>query len=418
MRLPTEQRFAALMNTIRPPSISAPGPASAGLAAFVALCGGAWQPRIADIQAAVTCGPRMGRALQQFHAIELTVARLAQGGERAATRGEQVIAGLAGEVTQLHDRLGAGGRQRLRGMLAAGLEGQNSLVPLFHLMRTAALQRGRGFGVHHAGLEEAAPFDLLLAREGDEAELSCETVSAEDGRHLHRSAWFNLVDGIDPDLQSWLSAHPGRYLLKMTLPQGLREAKDGLEPLADLQRRIREMLSAQRRADFDEAAMLRLDPLLLAGSQASELGLMDSLRQQFGPQAQLAVTRSGSGMMVMAARASREDELGAAARRRMTLAAPARFSGTRPGILAMFLEGADLTEWRALRDGLQLEGETRQFLTRPDAAHLVAVTAASRAELFGASGADAAEDGELRFRNQAHAAAKSTALAPAIRSSF
>ena len=34
------------------------------------------------------------------------------------------------------------------------------------------------------------------------------------------------------------------------------------------------MLEAQRRADHDEAAVLRLDPLMLAAAQADELGLV------------------------------------------------------------------------------------------------------------------------------------------------
>ncbi len=48
---------------------------------------------------------------------------------------------------------------------------------------------------------------------------------------------------------------------------------------------------------------------------------------------------------------------------------------------------------------------------------MVAVSCASRAELFGMAVPDAAPDGELRFRNQAHPAAKNLALAPAIASS-
>jgi hypothetical protein len=46
---------------------------------------------------------------------------------------------------------------------------------------------------------------------------------------------------------------------------------------------------------------------------------------------------------------------------------------------------------------------------------VIAVTCASRFELFGT--ADAAEEGELRFRNPAHPAAKAAALGPAILSS-
>jgi hypothetical protein len=270
--------------------------------------------------------------------------------------------------------------------------------------------------VRFAAFEDDAPFDLLLSRHGVEAELACDTVSAEDGRDVHRGAWVRLVDRIDPDLQTWLAAHPGRYLLKLTLPQGLREggAPDGL---AVLHQRIRTMLEGSRRADHDEAAVLRLDPLMLAAAQADENGLMSSLRREFGHEAHLAVTGAGRGVFVLAARAGRVNEVAAAIRRRMAAVAPARLTGERPGILAMFIEDTDRLEWRHLREKLELEGETRQFLTLPEARRVVAVTCVSRLELFGAAAPDAAPDGELRFRNPAHPAARTAALAPAVMSS-
>jgi len=120
---------------------------------------------------------------------------------------------------------------------------------------------------------------------------------------------------------------------------------------------------------------------------------------------------------VMAARAGRENEVAVAIRRRMAAIAPARLTGTRPGILAMFVEDTDRTEWRILRDKLELEGEARQFLTHPEARPVVAVTCTSRLELFGLPAPHAAPDGELRFRNPAHPAAKTPALAPAVASS-
>ena len=82
---------------------------------------------------------------------------------------------------------------------------------------------------------------------------------------MRRGAWFNLVDRVDPDLQTWLAAHPGRYILKLTLPNGLRDEDDpeGGALLGILHDRIRAMLASQRRADYDEAAVLRLDPLML-----------------------------------------------------------------------------------------------------------------------------------------------------------
>ena len=177
------------------------------------------------------------------------------------------------------------------------------------------------------------------------------------------------------------------------------------------------MLARSARIEHDAAVVLRLDPLLLAGAQAEPAGLMSLLRRDFGPEAQLAAIAAGTGLFVLAARAGRADEVAGALRRRMADLAPTRLSGRRPGILAMFVEDTDRGEWRGLRERLELEGEARQFLTHPDARPVVAVTCASRLELFGMSPPDAAEGGELRFRNPAHPAASLAALAPAVLSS-
>ena len=117
----------------------------------------------------------------------------------------------------------------------------------------------------------------------------------------------------------------------------------------------------------------------------------------------------------MAARAGRADEVAIAVRHRLFEITPKRLSGTRPGILAMFIDDADRSDWRGLRERLELEGEARRFLAYKAARPVIAVTCASRFELLGM--ADAAEGGELRFRNSAHPAAKAAALGPAILSS-
>ena len=391
----------------------------AGLDAFVGCIGvRPWRERLQALQAAARQPTRCGRQALQRHCIELAIERLRRGApDRPLSMAERWIATHATAAARLFDELTDAGRLRLVAMLRCALIEGECLVPVFHLLRTAALQRSRGFVVAFAGLEEAAPFDLLLTREGTEAEVACDVVSAEEGRGVHRGAWFSLVDRIDPELQTWLASHPGRYILKMTLPDGLREAKDGAT-LGALHSRISAMLSSQRRGDQDAAAVLRLDPLLLAAAQADELGLMPRLRREFGPEAQLSVTVAGGGVFVMAARAGQENDVAAAVRRRMAALAPARLTGTRPGILAMFIEDTDRAEWRLMRERLELEGEARQFMTNPEARSVVAVTCASRLELFGLPEPDSAQGGELRFRNPAHPAAKAPALAPAVLSSL
>jgi hypothetical protein len=397
-------------------------PSAPVLEPFVTLVGAKrWRERLAEIRDLAAAGPRASQAIRQRHVLELSLEKLRRqpGAPQSVT--EALLGGIAGEIASIAADLTPRGRDRLVDQLRVGLSGANTLIPVFHLVRSAMLQRSRGFAVSFTGLEDETPHDLLLSRDEIEAEVACDVVTAEEGRGVHRGAWFRLADRIDPDLQTWLEAHPGRYLLKMTLPGGLRgglhETDPGSETLANLHQRIRAMLETKSRQDYDEAIVLRLDPLLLAGAQAEDMGLMSSLRREFGPEAHLSVTTAGGGVFAMAARAGQENEVAIAIRRRLASIAPVRLTGERPGILSMFVEDTDRLEWRGLRERLELEGEARQFMTNPEARPVVAVTFISRLELFGLGEPDAAPGGELRFRNPGHPAAGMAALAPAVMSS-
>src|SRR4051812_15133917 len=286
--------------------VNAPAPST--LDPFVTLIGDKrWRQRLAEIRDLAAPGPRAGQAIRQRHVLELSLERLHRQPDAPMSATETLLEAIAREIPMVAASLTPRGRSRLVERLHLGLTGQNTLIPVFHMVRSAMLQRSRGFTVTFSGLEEETPHDLLLTRDQIEAEVACDVVSAEDGRGVHRGAWFRLADRIDPDLQIWLAAHPGRYLLKMTLPGGLRgglhEAATDGESLANLHQRIRAMLETKLRQDHDEAIVLRLDPLLLAGAQAEDMGLMSSLRREFGPEAHLSVTTGGGGVFVMAARA-------------------------------------------------------------------------------------------------------------------
>lgn len=394
-----------------------PQPDPAAVQAFVALAGGAaWRKRMADLGARLQPGSLSSRAMQQRHALELILARLSKPELLAkAGRAERRVLAFAREAAQLAKTLPAGPRARLRALVGDGLSGDATLVPLFHLIRTAALLRARGFEVRFDGLLHDTAHDLLITRDGAEAEVVCETVSAEEGRPLHKGDWAQLVDRVNPELQTWLAAHPGRYILKMTLPEGVTDQTQ----LSELHGRISTMLASEKRQDSSADAILKLDPLVLAGAQAAsdpQRALPARLREVFGVEAHLAVTadpNSGS-VLVMAARAGRENEISLAVKRRVAASATARFTGTRPGIVAVFLDDIEAAEWHSLRDTLELEGVIRRFLTEPEAKLVVAVTCTTRQEFFALG--DCAPEGELRFRNPGHPAAKSAGLAPAISS--
>jgi hypothetical protein len=372
-----------------------------------------WNDRFAQIRGKIVTPTRGARLAASRFAAECAIEKARRGQPLSVP--ETALVELATRIPALHDSLTAKGKTRLNQTLTAAMTGEQTLLPVLHLLHTATLQQSRGFDVSFTGLNEATPFDLLITRENATAEVACDAISAEDGRAIHRGVWTQLIDQIDPDLQTWLAAHPGRYLLKMTLPQGLKPEPDNLSAL---QSRIKTMLATATRADYDEAAVLRLDPLLLAGAQANDAkqtGIMANLRREFGPEAHFSVTEAGSSLaggslFIMAARGGAENEVAGAVRRRMAAIAPARLTGARPGILAMFVEDTDQLEWRTLREKLLLEGEARQFLTFPEARPVIAVTCASRYELINAG----APEGDLRFRNPMHPAAKSAALAPAV----
>ncbi|WP_120006922.1 hypothetical protein [Teichococcus vastitatis] len=381
---------------------------------FLALAGETpWRLRMAEIARGAVPNSWSGRARQQRHALELILSKLAQP-ENGVTpnRAERRIIALARDAVALADTLPDPPRERLRQRLLEGLVGEATLIPLFHMLREAARQRARGFTVHFTGLTDDTPHDLVLEYGEARAELVCETVSAEEGRHLNRGDWFTLVDSVNPDLQNWLAAHPGRYLLKMTLPDGIQNPAE----LATLQQRVSTMLADQKRQDTNGAAVLKLDPLMLAGVQAAGAGFSAQLRNQFGPDAHLAVTSdaTGSNVFVMAARAGRENAITAAITRRLASCAATRLSGTCAGIISVFLEDVDRSEWRNLRDTLELEGGVRRFYTTPDAARITAASCVTRMEMFDCAPPDAAEQGELRFRNQSHAQAQRPELQPAI----
>jgi hypothetical protein len=222
------------------------------IAQFIAIVGSQiWTARMAELRQRIARGQYSGRATQERHLIELALERMRRCRDVPAMGGGCALLRLTAATVQAHAALGTAGRGALRAAMQDAADGENTLVPLFHVMRTAMLLRERGFEVCFAGLEQDAPFDLLIRRGGTEAEVVCGVVSAEEGRNVHRGAWMRLMERVDPDLQTWLAAHPGRYLMKLTLPQGLRTDPCDQDRLAALHTRIRAMLASQRRADHD-----------------------------------------------------------------------------------------------------------------------------------------------------------------------
>ncbi|MBE9604614.1 hypothetical protein IAI18_07035 [Acetobacteraceae bacterium H6797] len=370
----------------------------------------AWDALIRHLAGLSGSPARADRAAFRRQEIELTLLRLRRQ-EGAPDQCQRAVLRLAAEAVALDRRLSPAGRERLRAMLAEGLAPGHTLAPLFHLLHIAARHRAQRYEVHFAGLEHEGEPDLIITGGGASAAIVCGSLSAEEGRPIHRANWCALVDMLDQDLRRWLAAHPGRYLLNMTLPEGM----SGACGLPDLHRHIMALLQGQ--PSGGKEAFLRLHPLVIAGATAEDLPR--HLRQSFGPDAHLAVTHAeeAGSLCALAAWAGQGNSIAQATARRMATAA-ARLDPRQPGILAMFIDDLERDEWRRLRETLELEGEARRFMTSAAAAPVLAAGCATRMELMGLPSPHAVPGGELRFRSATHPAARQAALQTALMSSL
>jgi len=121
---------------------------------------------------------------------------------------------LASEAARLYDRLSEPAMARLDACLASGLQGEGCLIALFHLLRTASLQRSRGFEVAFTGLEDGSPFDLLIASGGVEAEVACAKRTAVSGSMSRQSATAKPASKASPQPQVQRTATSKAGVLK------------------------------------------------------------------------------------------------------------------------------------------------------------------------------------------------------------
>src|SRR5436305_10189337 len=116
------------------------------LGAFVDIAGRArWDARLADLRQAAASPSRAGQRSLQQHAIELIIDRLRAGPpDRGLNNAERRIASLAEDAVALFGDLAPEARARLVRQLGRALDGETSLVPLFHQLRRSSFRRARG----------------------------------------------------------------------------------------------------------------------------------------------------------------------------------------------------------------------------------------------------------------------------------
>ena len=96
-----------------------------------------WTKRLADLGRRAQASAFQGRATQHRHALEFALARAARGTAQGSA--ERRALGFAAEAVRLAKGLPEARRDKLRAAITQGLTGEATLIPLFHLLRSAAL---------------------------------------------------------------------------------------------------------------------------------------------------------------------------------------------------------------------------------------------------------------------------------------
>ena len=133
---------------------------------FIALVGSSdGSERLAEIRDLASVGHALARPSANGMAWSSAWKNAAASRRHAVAWPNTLLGRIAAEIPQIAAELTPRGRDGLIEQLRLGLSGQNTLIPVFHLIRTAMLQRSRGFTVAFSGLEDETPHDLLLERD-------------------------------------------------------------------------------------------------------------------------------------------------------------------------------------------------------------------------------------------------------------
>lgn len=310
--------------------------------------------------------PLLRRAIRRRYLLELAMEQLfrrlnKRGESRPLPEEYRVLASVAGAIAEIAEALPAKPRKELNARIAQGLTGEGSLVSVFHLAATAQRFVSLGFRVSFPDLAGKAPYDLLVEKGGQSAEVACVTVPADVGRAIHSGDWDQLVGQLDPALQSYVERRPGRYILKLSMPEGIAGSR-GVTAIRD---EVVRLLSDGTRVARSDTVVLKLDPLTLAPERLTEDNLHRRLETQFGHTANLAISIDGESVFVVAARSGKPDDI---ARGVLTQIAdvPRRFSGERPAMLFTLVDDLSPAEWVDLRDRMELEVAGRELLNRAE----------------------------------------------------
>ena len=134
------------------------------------------------------------------------------------TAEQQRLYSFLAMIVRCHQRLGAKGKTRLKGMIEDGLKSDYGIAQLAFEMKMVAQLMSRGFDVEFNDMESGGGFDFLATNEKVEIEIECKFVSGDIGRQIHLKRLHQLGTVLLPEMAKFLDQECGGQLVRVLLP--------------------------------------------------------------------------------------------------------------------------------------------------------------------------------------------------------
>jgi len=305
----------------------------------------AWRRRADSCAAQVKENPLSASYLNERFGLELAMARVRQHlkvthrlpDKNGADPSIQRLYAFVAMLGRVFPGLSANAQNRLAGKIRGGLLDDVGLESTAFELHIGSHLLAMGFEIAWNDLEHGGGYDLLISKEGLEAEVECKSFSGDIGRQIHKRRLVQLGGLINEALAEAFQ-RIGSTSVEVRIPKRL----NGNE-IPDIADRIRQAVREQVNIHGPSPCEINIRPLEIAGSPFDQDAfppkidpdaVQNFVQERFGfynPNVLVQMHRQ-RGVMLLMLRSQRADNVVGSIYRALKEGAT-QFSGDRPAIL-------------------------------------------------------------------------------------
>ena len=331
--------------------------------------------------------PVLGEFLQEQREIEIELARVAEyrrntGRIPKPSRDRKTYSALAFACTfvRVHDQLSEEGRSKLVGRFRGALKGDGSLRGIYHELSVAGHLSQSGWSVRFTDLEGTERFDFLATKNRREVEIECKSISADQGRKIHRKEFRRLAVLVHSELQQILRSNNGIRLVRLEIQDRLPTSDAKLKKIA---RSLIEMIRTGREVLSEDEYKLCLEFHNFNENQDYiDKKVAEFLRKtvQYPNSNHNFIVGVQHGICLISATSSRPDQVLTYIYKQLKRA-HSQLSKNRAAVIWVNVEDISPDQWATLREGSGLQIMSSRYLAGPERQHICSLAFNSSGEV-------------------------------------